>query len=265
MSKKYIAELVGTFILVFLAVGSAIAGGTSFGPVDVALCFGLVLVALCYTIGPISGCHVNPAITLGQLIAKRIDVRDAVGYWIAQFVGAIAAAALLKLLVSSFGKVKDQTGALGTNGWGAGHGINFAGALVIEIVMTFVLVFVVLMVTEKWAVAGFAGVAIGLVLAAIHVFGIPLDGTSVNPARLVRPGPVRGRHGAAPGLAVHRGPADRRGARRRGEHRPSFGRRAHRSGDGGALHRRRVEGVLARRGAATRRRRRGRRPVSFGP
>ena len=144
-----------------------------------------MLLALVYAIGPVSGCHVNPAVTLGALIARRIPVSEAVGYWGAQFLGGIAGGALLKLMTSSFGKVVDQTGGLGTDSYGK-H-ISEGGAFVLEIVLTFLLVFVVLMATEKAAAVGFAGVAIGLSLTVIHLVGIPLDGTSVNPARALGP------------------------------------------------------------------------------
>jgi aquaporin Z len=133
----------------------------------------------------VSGCHVNPAVTLGALLSGRIPVTEAAGYWVAQFVGGIAGGALLKLLTSSFGKVVDQTGGLGTDSYGK-H-ISEGGAFVLEVVLTFLLVFVVLMVTEKAAAAGFAGLAIGLSLTVIHLVGIPLDGTSVNPARALGP------------------------------------------------------------------------------
>ena len=185
MAKKLIAELVGTFILVFFAVGSAVGGIKEIGPVGVAFAFGLVLLALVYAIGPVSGCHVNPAVTLGALLAGRIPLTEAVGYWVAQLVGGIAGGALLKLMTSSFGKVVDQTGGLGTDSYGK-H-ISEGGAFVLEIVLTFLLVFVVLMATEKAAAAGFAGLAIGLSLTVIHLVGIPLDGTSVNPPRALGP------------------------------------------------------------------------------
>src|SRR5580698_942262 len=115
LTRKGVAEFAGTTILVFFAVGSAVFGIDKIGPVGVALAFGLTLLALAYAIGPVSGCHVNPAVTMGALASGRISIMDATGYWVAQFVGAIGAAALLKLMTSSFGKVKDQTGALGTN------------------------------------------------------------------------------------------------------------------------------------------------------
>ena len=180
-----VTEFVGTFILVFFGVGSAVFGLNTVGAVGVALAFGLVLLALCYAIGPVSGCHVNPAITLGVLLRGGISLVEAVEYWIAQFLGGIAAAAVLKLLTSSFGKVKDQTGALGANDWD-GH-ITARGDFLLEIILTMLLVLVVILVTGRAAAPGFAGLAIGLTLTVIHLVGIPIDGTSVNPARSLGP------------------------------------------------------------------------------
>src|ERR1700710_123146 len=117
--RKMVAEFVGTAILVFFAVGAAVFGIDKVGAVGVALAFGLTLLALAYAIGPVSGCHVNPAVTLGVLVARRITAREAGAYWAAQICGGILGAALLKLMTSNFGKVTDQTGALGTNNWGA--------------------------------------------------------------------------------------------------------------------------------------------------
>ncbi|PZS19573.1 MAG: aquaporin [Pseudonocardiales bacterium] len=183
--REALAEFVGTLILVFFAVGSAVFGVDRIGAVGVAFTFGLVLLALAYAIGPTSGCHVNPAVTLGVLLRGGMSLQRAGVYWLAQVAGAIAGAALLKLLTSSFGKVKDQTGTLGSNDWGTS--ISGPGAFVLEIILTFLLVFVVLLVTGRAAAPGFAGLAIGLVLTAIHLVGIPLDGTSVNPARSLGP------------------------------------------------------------------------------
>ncbi len=185
LATKAGAEALGTFILVFFAVGSAVFGIKQIGFVGVALAFGLVLLALAYAIGPVSGCHVNPAVTLGVLLRRGITVAEAGYYWVAQVVGAVVAAAVLKLMVSGFGGAKDQTGGLGTNDWGTS--ISLGGAFVLEIILTFLLVFVVLLVTGRAAAPGFAGLAIGLVLTVIHLVGIPLDGTSVNPARSIGP------------------------------------------------------------------------------
>ena len=190
--RKLAAEFLGTAILVFFAVGSAVFGINKIGALGVALAFGLVLLALAYSIGPVSGCHVNPAVTLGVLLRRGIPVPEALGYWAAQVAGGIAGGALLKLMTSSFGKVHDQTGALGTNDWG--KTISGPGAFLLEIVLTFLLVFVVLLVTGRAAAPGFAGLAIGLVLTAIHLVGIPLDGTSVNPARSLGPAVFAGTH-----------------------------------------------------------------------
>lgn len=198
MTKKLVAEFVGTFMLVFLAVGAAVTGigaardetaNADFivpasGTLGVAMAFGLVLMCLVYAIGGISGCHINPAVTVAMLVSRKIEPGLGVAYIIVQFCGAILGGACLKLLVTSFG-VTDTTGGLGTNGYGTN--ISMAGAFFIEVVMTALFVFVILMVTDKGAIASLAGVAIGVSLVAVHLFGIPLDGTSVNPARSFGP------------------------------------------------------------------------------
>jgi aquaporin Z len=183
--RSLIAEFVGTALLVLIGVGSAVAGLKTGGPVAVALAFGLVLLALAYALGPISGCHVNPAVTLGVLLARGMTLREAVGYWVAQVAGGIVGAALLRLLTSGFGDVIDQTGSLGANNYGAT--ISAGGAFLLEVLLTFVFVTVILLVTGRATAPGFAGLAIGFTLAAVHLVGIPLDGTSVNPARSLGP------------------------------------------------------------------------------
>ncbi len=202
MAKKLVAEFVGTFILVFIAVGAAVTGigiasnapagpfaVPAVGPMGVALAFGFTLMALVYAIGAVSGCHVNPAVSLAMLVARKIDATTFGAYVVAQFLGAIAGAAVLKLFVSKF-DVKDTTGALGTNSYGTN--INMVGALVLEILLTLVFVFVILMVTDKFAVQSLAGVAIGAALIVVHLMGISLDGTSVNPARSFGPALMEG-------------------------------------------------------------------------
>ncbi len=190
--RRSIAEVIGTAILVFFAVGSAVFGIDKIQAVGVALAFGLVLLALAYAIGPLSGCHVNPAVTLGVALAKGITWMEAAYYWVAQIVGGIIGAALIQLILS-VGKVKDQTGGKGTNNWGEGHGIaNAGGTFILEVILTFLLVLVVLLVTAEAAAPGFAGLAIGLTLTVIHLVGIPLDGTSVNPARSLGPALFQG-------------------------------------------------------------------------
>lgn len=186
--RAFICEFLGTLVLVFFAVGAAVLSGQFIGTLGIALAFGLVLLAIAYAIGPISGSHVNPAVTLGMLAARRISVRTAVEYWIAQFLGAIVGAALLLLVAKQVPGLRTH-GAFGTNGYGtrSAIGIDIGGAFLAEIVMTFLLVFVFLAVTHRIAVIGFDGLPIGMALAVIHLFGIPLTGTGVNPARSLGP------------------------------------------------------------------------------
>lgn len=195
MSRSLAAEFIGTFLLVFLAVGAAVFGiggtvgaegnGPANGIVGVALAFGLVLLGIAYAFGPVSGAHVNPAVTLAMVVGRGLPTRDAVGYWIAQFAGGIAGGAVLAWFVNGFG-VTDQTGGLGTNSYDNGA-ISMGGAFVLEVLLTAAFVLVILLVTERVAAPGFAGIAIGLALTTVHLVGIPLDGTSVNPARSLGP------------------------------------------------------------------------------
>lgn len=187
-TRNVTCEFLGTLLLVFFAVGSAVLSGEYIGTLGIALAFGFVLLALCYAIGPISGSHVNPAVTLGMLLAGRIDLRRAVEYWVAQFLGGIAGAALLLLVAEQVPGLRTH-GAFGTNGYGyrSAVGINIFGAFVAELIMTFLLVYVWLSVTHRIAVVGFDGLPIGLALAVIHMIGIPLTGTGVNPARSLGP------------------------------------------------------------------------------
>lgn len=183
--RSLVAEFLGTALLVFVAVGAAVTGIETVGAFGVALAFGVTLLALAYAIGPVSGCHINPAVTLGVLLSRGMTAAEAGAYWVVQFAGGIAGAAVLQLLTSSFGDVTDQTGALGANDYGVT--VSLGGALVLEVLLTFVFVAVVLLVTGKSAAPGFAGLAIGLALTAVHLVGIPLTGTSVNPARSLGP------------------------------------------------------------------------------
>jgi aquaporin Z len=186
--KKPLAELFGAAMLIFFGVGSAVLAGDALGVMGIALTFGLVLVALVYTLGPISGGHFNPAVTFGVYLAKRISLRDAINYWVAQIAGGIIAAALIKFLVSA-GHALDTTKGLGANNWeGFGKtGINGGGAFLLETLLTFLLVFVVLKTTGRKEGAAFAGLAIGLSLGVIHLIGVRYGGASVNPARSIGP------------------------------------------------------------------------------
>ena len=184
MSHRITAELLGTFVLVFFGVGSAVYGIDTIGRLGVALTFGLVLLALAYAFGPVSGCHVNPAVTLGVLLNRGIRGAEAGAFMAAQLVGGILAGGALWLMVN-YGGVHDQTGGLGTNGYG--ETVNLGGALAIEVAMTALLVTVVLLTTRPDGQPAFAGLGIGLTLGAMVAVGIPLTGASLNPARSLGP------------------------------------------------------------------------------
>ena len=188
--KKYIAEFIGTAVLVTFGCGTAMlvgcdaaAGG---GYILTALAFGLAIVACAYSIGNVSGCHVNPAVSLGVLLSGRMSGKDFVGYVIAQVLGAVFGALLLMAIFST-GGVQDMTGGFGSNGLAGVHGSVAAGVLV-EIILTFVFIMSILGVTSDKAGHGsFGGLVIGLTLVFVHILGIGLTGTSVNPARSIGP------------------------------------------------------------------------------
>jgi aquaporin Z len=195
-ARSLFAEALGTALLVFLAVGTAtlsfgfkVTGASnSAGVVATAVAFGLVLVALVYGIGAVSGCHINPAVTLGFLVGRRIQVRDAVGYWAAQVAGGIIGAAGL-YGVFHLSSAWHKSVGLGADGFGKASmiGASAGAALIAEIVLTFLFVFVILAVTRRGGNALVAGLVIGFALTLVHLMGIPIDGTSVNPARSIGP------------------------------------------------------------------------------
>jgi aquaporin Z len=201
-ANKLIAEAVGTFFLVFFAVGVATLSfgfklfGSSYsaGVLATALAFGLVMLAMAYTIGPLSGAHINPAVTMGFFVSRRMTLTEAVGYWIAEFVGAIAGALVLWGVMSGSKFYSRTRTGLGANGFGkqSAIGVNTVGAFAVEAIMTLLFVFVVLAATSKLASPGFAGLAIGLGLTTVHLIGIPFTGTSVNPARSLGPALIVG-------------------------------------------------------------------------
>jgi len=185
---KYFAELVGTFILVVFGVGTAVVAGDKVGILGIA--FGLGIIAAAYGIGPASGCHINPAVSLGVFIAGRMTVKDMVGYWAGQFLGGILAAWTVLTLASGVsGGFSAAVSGLGQNGWGSGYQgqYNLSSAFLFEVVATLIFLVVILGSTQKAAPAGFAGLAIGLTLVVIHIFGIHIDGVSLNPARSLGP------------------------------------------------------------------------------
>lgn len=193
MMKKYLAEFIGTFILVFLGTGTAVVlggytGGTDtgfLGVLAIALAFGLSIVAGAYAIGHISGCHVNPAVSLAVLISGNITVKEFGGYVVAQVLGAFAGSSILAFVVASSTSLE----GFGANGYGelSAVGLNLTGALVIEVILTFIFVLAILGVTSSKATSHMGGIVIGLTLTLVHIIGIPLTGTSVNPARSLAP------------------------------------------------------------------------------
>lgn len=188
--KKYVAELIGTFVLVFGGVGSAVLAGDKIGFLGVSLAFGLTLLTMAYAIGPISGCHINPAVTVGLLVTRKVAPKDAAGYIAAQITGGILASVLLLVIANgTSGGYNATVSGFGANGYGAhspGH-YNLISAFLTETILTFFLMFTVLGTTDVKAPVGFAGIPIGLVLTLIHLVGIPVTNTSVNPARSIGP------------------------------------------------------------------------------
>ncbi len=188
--KKYFAELVGTFILVLFGCGTAVVAGDKVGILGIAFAFGLSLIGAAYGIGPISGCHINPAVSLGVYVAGRMSVKDMIGYWIGQFLGGILAALVLYSIVSGVGGGYNlAANGLGQDGWGPGYqgGYDMQSAMVFELVATLIFVVVILGSTQEKAPMGFAGLAMGITLVVIHIFGIHITGVSVNPARSLGP------------------------------------------------------------------------------
>lgn len=196
--KKLIAEFIGTLVLVVFGCGSAVAANTLLGGVDVgvplafstlliAFAFGLSIVAMAYSIGNISGCHINPAVSLSMLIAGRMHVKEFFGYIAAQFLGGIAGAGILTVLFGS-------NQSLGQNGFGAASalGIGMWQALLVEVILTFVFVIAILGVTSRVENNAVVGLVIGLTLTLVHILGIPFTGTSVNPARSFGPALLAG-------------------------------------------------------------------------
>lgn len=192
--KKLVAEVIGTFVLVFGGVGTAVLAGSYVTALGVALAFGFTLLVMAYAIGPISGCHINPAVTLGMFMAKRIKGKEALLYMVAQVIGAILAAGILFVVASGAPGFDAVASGFGSNGYGdhSPGGYELGAVMVIEVVLTALLMLTVLFTTDKKAAAGFAGIPIGIVLALIHLISIPVDNTSVNPARSIGPALFQG-------------------------------------------------------------------------
>ena len=184
MTRKMFAEFIGTLTLVLIGCGSAVLGGMDHvGQLGIALAFGFAIVGMVYTIGPVSGCHVNPAVSLAVFVAGRMPLTEMFAYWVAQFLGALAGAAILAVIAGGVAS------GLGHNGWGPGYngGFSLMQAAVFEVVMTALFTLVILGSTSPKAPVAFAGLAIGITLAMIHIVGIQVTGVSVNPARSFGP------------------------------------------------------------------------------
>lgn len=186
---KYAAELFGTLVLVFAGLGTAVLAGGKVGVVGISLAFGLTLVAMAYAIGPISGCHINPAVTLGMLLSKRIQAGQAIIYMVMQVIGAIIGAALVMVIAKGLPGFTPTPDNFGINGYGAHspNGYSLLAAFLTEALFTMLLVITVLGTTDEKAPAGFAGLPIGLMLAVTNLAAIPVTNASINPARSIGP------------------------------------------------------------------------------
>ncbi len=193
-SKKYVAECIGTFVLVFMGCGSAVFAGSKIGFVGIAFAFGLSVLAMVYAIGGISGCHINPAISISMLAAGKMKLKDTVGYVIVQCLGAAVAAVLVYVIASGAPGYSVMINGLGQNGYDVASpaGFSLVSGLMAEIALTFLFLLVIFGSTSDKVPKGFAGISIGLSLVLIHLVGIPITGTSVNPARSLGPAVVLG-------------------------------------------------------------------------
>jgi aquaporin Z len=187
--SKYFAEFFGTFVLVLIGCGSAVIAGGYIGFLGIAFAFGFAILAMVYTIGPISGCHINPAVTIAMYAGNKIKIGDAIWYIVMQCFGAILAAGVLLMIASGLPGYSLAANGLGQNGYSAGSpaGYTMAACFAAEVVLTFIFVLVIFGSTSKFAPKGFAGISIGIALTFIHIVGIPITGTSVNPARSLGP------------------------------------------------------------------------------
>ena len=187
--KKYLCEFIGTAVLVLFGCGTAVVTGADI--VATSLAFGLSIVAMAYVIGNISGCHVNPAVSLAMLISKKMSLKDFIGYVVAQILGAFLGAGILYFVLSAS---TDGVTGLGTNGFDAASamGIGLVAAFIVELVLTYVFVYTILGVTSDEKKSAVAGIVIGLTLTFVHLIGIKLTGTSVNPARSLAPAVIMG-------------------------------------------------------------------------
>ena len=186
LTRIAVAEFFGTMVLMLVGPGTAILAADAMGTLGVALAFGFALLIMAYAIGHVSGCHINPAVTLAFVVAGKVPVARALYYWVAQIAGGIAGGLLL-YIVTEGGDIDKTGGIFAANGWGdkIGSPFGLGSVIVVEIVFTALLIFVVLSTTTGGYPTGFGGLAAGLTLAGIHLATIPVDNTSVNPARSI--------------------------------------------------------------------------------
>ncbi|KJS42875.1 MAG: porin [Roseovarius sp. BRH_c41] len=187
--QKQLAEFIGTFTLVLFGCGAAVLAGGDIGLAGISFAFGFALIGMAYGIGPVSGCHINPAVSLGAVAAGRMSLSEAAGYILAQILGALAGAGILMLIASGKADYSVAQNGLGQNGWGPGYLGEYAmtAAFIFEVVASFLFIVVILGATGKGAPAHLAGLAIGIALVVIHLVGINVTGVSVNPARSIGP------------------------------------------------------------------------------
>lgn len=202
--KKYFAELVGTFVLVFMGCGSAVLAGAYVGNVGISLAFGLSVLAMVYTIGGISGCHINPAVSISMLAAGKMKLKDTIAYVIMQCIGAVIGAAILYAVASGNPSYSVSVIGLGQNGFdnASPSGFSMTSAFIVEVILTFIFLLVIFGSTSERAPKGFAGIPIGLSLTLIHIVGIPITGTSVNPARSLGPAVIGGLYAGQAGMVA---------------------------------------------------------------
>jgi aquaporin Z len=193
-AKKYVAELIGTFVLVFMGCGSAVFAGSYIGFVGISFAFGLSVLAMVYAIGGISGCHINPAISISMFAAGKMKLKDMIIYVAVQCIGALIAAALIYGIAVGRPGYSLAVNGLGQNGYGTASpaGFSLASGFMAEVILTFIFLLVIFGSTSEKAPKGFAGLSIGLSLVLIHLVGIPITGTSVNPARSLGPAVMLG-------------------------------------------------------------------------
>lgn len=187
--RKEIAEFIGTFTLVLFGCGAAVIAGADIGLTGISFAFGFALIGMAYAIGPVSGCHINPAVSLGAVVAGRMSISEASRYIVAQVAGATVAALILMTIASGKADYSVAENGLGQNGWGAGYlgEYSLGAAFVFEVIATFLFMIVILGSTGENAPTAFAGLAIGIALVVIHLVGINVTGVSVNPARSIGP------------------------------------------------------------------------------